>query len=762
MKKSGWRVLLAVMLLCVLCTAAFAAEAETKYVAQVGDTKYETINAAIQAWTAGTTLTLLSDVTLSDEIQLHSDEHHILDLGGHIMTAASGQNAIKIIARGTGSSESNTLTIKADANNTGGINAGSKSIVYYDYSSGSATGADRPLIIIEGGTFTGSTSMTGAGFFSQGNEFTKCATFDIRGGIFNCSINGDVCSFLRISGGTFNYRVSSQGKAGCYRLISGGTFNRESLDSMTTDDGKAFAFGSWMNKYDVGVYIDDNGYLVVGGDVITSPTSQDKNFEASADYSNWSPYLEYSSAAANSLYYTSIEKALEDNNKASGKVTVYADEVDLTNIDFAGTLVLPEGKEVTIKGNVPNLSAAGTDKIVGSKQVNGETVYGAGRKTEYTVNHYQQKADGSGDYELVYSETLVGALGYDTAAVAKEYEGFREKEPVTQETIEEKDTVVKIYYNRLSYTLTFNPDNGDAPIEKPTLYGAAIVPPADPVRDKYAFIRWEPALAQTMPAEPVTYTAQWLFLHPDTQYTVQHHQQKADGSGYELAHSETLVGGKGYETEAAAKQYEGFEARAFHQQTIGDNTVVDIYYDRQSFMLTFDPDNGDAPIEKSTLYGAAIVPPEDPVRDKYAFVGWEPALAQTMPAQPVTYTAQWLSTDAGVSAVYVNGKPAERNGTEFRVVLPTGSELPTDPDTIFISLPANARISSPLQSTDNGSTWTFAVLAEDGVTEITYTLRVQVQPAIPATGDAGMPALWLALLSLSGVMLLALRRRTAR
>ena len=431
--------------------------------------------------------------------------------------------------------------------------------------------------------------------------------------------------------------------------------------------------------------------------------------------------------------------------------------MDLTNIDFAGTLVLPEGKEVAIKGNVPNLSAAGTDKIVGSKQVNGETVYGAGPETEYTVKHHQQRADGSG-YDTT-SETLTGAKGYETAAVAKELEGFQAV--FTQQIIRD-NTVVDIYYNRLSYTLTFDPDNGDAPIATPTLYGAAIVPPEEPVRDKYAFIRWEPALAQTMPAQPVTYTAQWLFLHPDTQYTVQHHQQKADGSGYELANSETLIGGKGYETEAAAKQYEGFQARAFHQQTIGDNTVVDIYYDRLSFMLTFDPDNGDAPIEKSTLYGAAIVPPEDPVRDKYAFVGWEPALAQTMPAQPVTYTAQWLSTDASVSAVYVNGKPAERNGTEFRIVLPTGSELPTDPGIIFISLPANARISSPLQPDDNGSTWTFAILAEDGVTEVTYTIRVWVKSEIPVTGDASMPALWLALLALSGVMLLTLRRRTAR
>ena len=57
--------------------SVFAAEGN---VAKVGNTEYKTIDEAIAAWTNGTTLTLLADVTLSDVVTLKSTEHHILNL----------------------------------------------------------------------------------------------------------------------------------------------------------------------------------------------------------------------------------------------------------------------------------------------------------------------------------------------------------------------------------------------------------------------------------------------------------------------------------------------------------------------------------------------------------------------------------------------------------------------------------------------------------------------------------------------------------
>ncbi len=269
-------------------------------VAQVGNKKYGSIDDAIANWTNNTTLTLLSDVTLSDVVTLNSTEHHILNLGTYTMTAASGKNAFVIKACGTGDAERTAITIKADANNPGGINAGSKCIVYYKYADGGITGTDRPIVKIEGGIFTGSTSSWGtAGIYTIGSEARKCATLNISGGTFNCSINGSNKSKLLISGGTFNYSVGSQGDSTALRLIWGGKF--KTLGFMTADSNNTkFWFGTSMAKSDVGVYVDKEDYLVVGGPVITE---NDGRFSEKKDYSEWSSYLKYSSAATYGLFY---------------------------------------------------------------------------------------------------------------------------------------------------------------------------------------------------------------------------------------------------------------------------------------------------------------------------------------------------------------------------------------------------------------------------------------------------------------------------
>ena len=287
-----------------------------KPVAKIGDTEYGDIDAAIAKWSANSTLTLLDNVTLTDVITLKSTEHHILNLSTYTMTAAEGKNAIEIKACGTGDAERSAITIKADANNPGGINAGSKSVIYYDYSKGEATGNDRPIIKIEGGVFGGATSTfgTNAGIYAKGSAARKCATINISGGEFNCSIYGPSKSKVLISGGVFHKSVSSQGDQTAYRLISGGRF--KTLGFMTADSNNTkFWIGTSMNNSNVGVYVDDENYLVVGGPVITD--FGDKFAAKATNATKWSSYLQYSSAATNGLYYTNAQAAISKHGEAN-------------------------------------------------------------------------------------------------------------------------------------------------------------------------------------------------------------------------------------------------------------------------------------------------------------------------------------------------------------------------------------------------------------------------------------------------------------
>lgn len=309
-------------LVAMLLSFVHPAFAQTDNVAKVGNTEYATIDEAIAAWTNNTTLTLLSDVTLSDVVTLNSTEHHILNLGTYTMTAASGKNAIVIKACGTGDSERTAITINADAANPGGIYAGSKCVVYYKYADGGISGNDRPIIKINGGVFTGSTStLLTAGIYTIGTAARKCATLNIAGGTFKCSINGATKSKLIISGGVFNYSVGSTGDNTAIRKITGGKF--KSFGWMTNDNknGKydKFTIGTDMVKYDVGVYVDKDGYLCIGGPVITELSAQ---YPAKAsNYSKWSSHLMQSSAAEYGLFYEDVDMAIAKHGAAN--VTVY-------------------------------------------------------------------------------------------------------------------------------------------------------------------------------------------------------------------------------------------------------------------------------------------------------------------------------------------------------------------------------------------------------------------------------------------------------
>ena len=272
-------------------------------VAKVGDTEYYFIDEAIAAWTDNTTLALVDNVELTNVIKIKSTEHHTLDLGTYTMTAASGQHAIEITCEGR-SNASYALTVYADADNPGGITAKGKSCVYY---SKSGSTKDRPIIRIYNGVFNGSYSIN-----SKSNGNTNCPQIWIYGGTFNGNVNLTK-NMLRVWGGTFHGWVNCTGDTSAYREIQGGRF--KSWQFMTADASSKFWVGTAKETYDVGVYVDDEGYLVVGGPVITG--FGDKFTAKATNPTKWSSYLKYSSANANGLYYTNADLAIKKHGEAN-------------------------------------------------------------------------------------------------------------------------------------------------------------------------------------------------------------------------------------------------------------------------------------------------------------------------------------------------------------------------------------------------------------------------------------------------------------
>ena len=134
------------------------------------------------------------------------------------------------------------------------------------------------------------------------------------------------------------------------------------------------------------------------------------------------------------------------------------------------------------------------------------------------------------------------------------------------------------------------------------------------------------------------------------------------------------------------------------------------------YTITVKPENGKADITITQNYGTQITAPTL-TREGYQFNGWDKAFPATMPAEDMTVTAQWKDSE----------KPTGEIKAETATPQPTVTPQPTQ----------------------------------------TAQPQPTVQPVspIPSTGDTANPALWFALLIVSGSALAAisvLRRKANR
>ena len=109
--------------------------------------------------------------------------------------------------------------------------------------------------------------------------------------------------------------------------------------------------------------------------------------------------------------------------------------------------------------------------------------------TKYTVKTYEQNVEGGDNYTLLSTVEKTGTTDTTTTITASNKTGF--DLTINQANIEgDGSTIVSIYYNRKSYTITFE-TNGGSPIpSQQVLYGATVQMPAEPTKDNYRFYKW--------------------------------------------------------------------------------------------------------------------------------------------------------------------------------------------------------------------------------------------------------------------------------
>ena len=143
-----------------------------------------------------------------------------------------------------------------------------------------------------------------------------------------------------------------------------------------------------------------------------------------------------------------------------------------------------------------------------------------------------------------------------------------------------------------------------------------------------------------------TYTV--TYKPAEVEFTVKHYQQNIDNDNYTLKDTETK---KGY-TESAvgdklAKTYTGFTVLLYDTTTkiaADGSTVVEIYYDRNYYLMTFDLDGGYGVEPIYARYGTKIEVDNTKLKKAgYTFDGWDKEIPKTMLAENTAYKAKWTA-----------------------------------------------------------------------------------------------------------------------
>ena len=183
------------------------------------------------------------------------------------------------------------------------------------------------------------------------------------------------------------------------------------------------------------------------------------------------------------------------------------------------------------------------------------------------------------------------------------------------------------------YTITFDTDGGSEVAAITQDYESEITAPENPTKTGYTFAGWEPALPQTMPAENKTIKATWTI----NSYVVKFVADEKVVSEKTLEYGSAITA-----PEVPSKEgYTGAWDKEVAKTVPAEDVTYTAVYTPIDYTITFDTDGGSEVAAITLPYGSAITAPENPTKTGYTFDAWKPALPETMPVDGFKTKATW-------------------------------------------------------------------------------------------------------------------------
>ena len=256
-------------------------------------------------------------------------------------------------------------------------------------------------------------------------------------------------------------------------------------------------------------------------------------------------------------------------------------------------------------------------------------------KAQWTINQYTLTFDADNGTEATVITQDFGTKFDSPAAPTKTGYTFAGWDSEIPETIPAENKSFKALWTINQYTFTFDADGGSDVAAITQNYGTKIESPTAPTKTGYTFAGWVPAIPETVPAENMNFKAQW---------TINQYSLTFDAGNGTEATVITQDYGTKFDTPADPTR-EGYTFAGWDMdipETIpAENMNFTAKWIANQYTLTFDSDGGSDVAAITQDYGTKIETPAAPTKTGYTFAGWDNEIPETMPAESMSFKAQW-------------------------------------------------------------------------------------------------------------------------
>ena len=209
-----------------------------------------------------------------------------------------------------------------------------------------------------------------------------------------------------------------------------------------------------------------------------------------------------------------------------------------------------------------------------------------------------------------------------------------------------KDQTLTAYFEPHVFKATFKSWGTTTPVN--VAFGATIEAPTAAAKTGYSFSKWDPEVPATMPASNLEFNAQ---------YTADSYAFTYDLKGGALAGDVTNPASYTIESETFTLNNptkEGYTfmgwtgtdlAEATMEVTITQGSMGARNFTAQwqinQYTMTFKLENGEADVVKKQDYATELTAPANLTRTGFTFKGWSAEVPATVPAEDLSFTAQW-------------------------------------------------------------------------------------------------------------------------